>query len=75
MRAGEVLEEAGLGFEHVVSAQLLLHRPEIHGNIELTSLNEIYEERFMGGAPLPARTPSTLPSARASAGVLMIAET
>jgi len=32
-------------------------------------------ERFTGEAPLPARTPSTLPSARPSAGALLIAET
>ena len=41
-RAGEVLAAAGLSFDHVVSAQLLLHRPDGHGDIDLPPLNDIY---------------------------------
>ena len=41
-RAGEVLAAAGLSFDHVVSAQLLLHRPDDHGDIDLPPLNDIY---------------------------------
>ena len=41
-RAGEVLGAAGLSFDHVVSAQLLLHRPDSHGDIDLPPLNDIY---------------------------------
>lgn len=74
VRAGEVLQAAGLGFNHVVAVQLLFHRPDSHGGIELPLLNEIYAESFAGETPLPARTPSTLPSARASVGALMIAQ-
>ena len=41
-RAGEVLGAAGLSFNHVVSTQLLLHRPDSHGDIDLPPLNDIY---------------------------------
>ena len=44
-RAGEVLAAAGLSFNHVVSAQLLLHRPDGHGDIDLPPLNDIYAGR------------------------------